>query len=91
MLTVKPSPHFERDIKVLKKKRRDMSVLRQVIEFLIEKKTLPAKYKDHALSGVFQGYRELHVSWNPDWLLIYEITADELLLIRTGSHDELFR
>ena len=91
MLTVKPSPHFERDIKALKKKRRDMSALKQIIGLLTEKKSIPAKYKDHALSGSFLGYRELHVSWKPDWLLIYEMADDELVLIRTGSHDELFR
>jgi len=43
----------------------------------------------HALKGL-QDCRECHVQ--PDWLLIYSIDSDagELILIRTGSHADLF-
>jgi addiction module RelE/StbE family toxin len=34
-------------------------------------------------------YRECHIQ--ADWLLIYRVEADELRLVRTGSHAELFR
>ena len=51
---------------------------------------LKTKYKDHALSGNWQGYRELHIE--SDWLLIYKINKDVVILtlVRTGSHDQLF-
>ena len=51
---------------------------------------LRTRYRDHALKGEWNEYRELHVSG--DWLLIYRINKDELRLVltRTGSHDELF-
>jgi len=31
---------------------------------------------------------ECHI--DPDWLLVYEVTPEEVLLIRTGTHSDLF-
>ncbi len=58
--------------------------------FLVRQQPLPAKHRDHALSGNYRGYRECHIQ--PDWLLIYKIEPQKLLLtlIRTGSHSDLF-
>lgn len=52
--------------------------------------TLPEKNKDHELTGDWVGHRECHVQ--PDWLLIYRIDDDVLVLTlsRTGSHSDLF-
>jgi mRNA interferase YafQ len=66
----------------------DLSKLKTVIEALVDQKPLDDRYRDHSLVGVWKGYRECHV--NPDWLLIYRVTPDELQLVRTGSHSELF-
>ncbi len=60
----------------------------EVLNFLINDVTLPAKYKDHALKGEFIGCRDCHIK--PDLVLIYEKHENELLLIRLGSHSELF-
>ena len=49
---------------------------------------LEAKYKDHSLTGNWKGYRDCHIE--PDWLLLYKITATNLFLVRTGSHSDLF-
>ena len=51
---------------------------------------LPEKNRDHQLSGDYAGCRECHIT--PDWLLIYEVDGDELILYltRTGSHSDLF-
>jgi mRNA interferase YafQ len=69
-----------------------MSKLKDVIQLLLDKKTniLQTQYKDHLLKGQWQGYRELHIE--NDWLLIYKIDSDNLILtlVRTGSHDNLF-
>jgi mRNA interferase YafQ len=51
--------------------------------------TLDKKYKDHSLSGKLHKYRDCHIE--PDWILIYEITDNELNLLRLGSHAELFK
>jgi len=65
-----------------------MAKLRAVIELLVAGVPLPEKYRDHALRGNYKGARDCHIS--PDWLLIYAVVEDELRLIRTGSHTELF-
>jgi len=49
---------------------------------------LPPKNRDHNLSGNYSGFKECHIE--PDWLLIYRITEIELILIRTGTHADLF-
>ena len=51
---------------------------------------LPPKYKDHSLSGEFVGCRECHIQ--PDWLLVYQKEGQDLylILVRTGSHSDIF-
>lgn len=67
-----------------------MALLSEVLNILASGKQLPAKYKDHNLIGNFKGCRECHITL--DWLLIYEISNDELVLYltRTGTHSDLF-
>lgn len=82
---------FKKDVKLAKKQGKDLDKLYSVIENLAEGKTLEAKYRDHSLSGNYNSCRECHIE--SDWLLIYEIIDDMLVLMlnRTGSHSELFR
>ena len=69
-----------------------MSLFEAAVRTLVaqDADVLRTHYRDHALKGEWDGYRELHVSG--DWLLIYRINKDELQLVltRTGSYDELF-
>lgn len=60
----------------------------EVMYHLLNEQTLPAKYRDHQLTGNFQDYRECHIK--PDWLLIYAVRERELHLARLGTHSELF-
>lgn len=66
--------------------------MEKVIGMLAAEQPLPEKYRDHALtdSKEYKGTRECHIK--PDWLLIYSIISDRLILhlIRTGSHSDLF-
>lgn len=64
--------------------------MEEVIELLANGETLPLKYKDHSLIGDYADCRECHIT--PDWLLIYQINNNELILYltRTGSHSDLF-
>ena len=81
---------FKKDAKLAKKQGKDLEKLYAVIEALAEGKAIEAKYRDHSLSGNYNSCRECHIE--PDWLLIYEIIDDVLVLMlnRTGSHSELF-
>lgn len=82
---------FKKDLKLAKKQNKDLDKLFEVIDILANGETLDAKYKDHSLTGNYRGTRECHVE--PDWLLIYEIRGDVLVLMlyRLGSHPELFK
>ena len=88
MKTISFTTQFKKDYKKAKKSHKNFIILEAVINLLAENQKLPVKYRDHKLSGQYNNYRECHIE--PDWLLIYEITQDELMLIRLGSHSELF-
>ena len=90
MLTIKYQAAFKKDYKRIVKRGYDMRLLEKVIELLANQKPLPEKNRDHQLSGDYAGCRECHIT--PDWLLIYEVDGDELILYltRTGSHSDLF-
>jgi len=81
---------FKRDLKLARKRGYDLSLLGVVVDMLAAGNELPEKYRDHSLSGNFAGCRECHIT--PDWLLIYEIADEELILYltRTGKHSDLF-
>ena len=90
MLTIKYQTAFKRDYKRIVRRGYDTRLLEEVIEMLAEQKPLPEKFRDHDLTGNYKGCRECHIL--PDWLLVYEVNNDELVLylIRTGSHSDLF-
>ena len=90
MYDIKLTTRFRKDYKAAMKRGLDISALDDVIRLLAKGQPLPARYKDHPLSGSFSGYRECHLAF--DWLLIYQIEEQVLVLtlIRTGTHEELF-
>ena len=87
---IKPSNQFRKDVKTARKRGYNISRLTAVIKKLADGEKLEAKYKDHQLSGYYGSFRECHIQ--PDWLLIYEIEDNALILYlsRTGTHSDLF-
>ncbi len=79
---------FKKDYKRIKKQNKDLSKLRIVIEKLVSGQSLDPQYRDHQLTGNWKGHRDCHIE--PDWILIYRLTSDDLFLERTGSHSDLF-
>lgn len=90
MLNVKFTSAYKKSYKRLKKRGADLALLDNVIDALRREEPLPEKYRDHALKGNFQGFRECHIQ--PDWLLIYLIENEilTLTLVDTGTHSDLF-
>ena len=90
MYLVRPTSKFQKDLKRIEKRGYNISLLTEVIKKLAKGEQLPEKNKDHNLLGEYSGCRECHIT--PDWLLIYEIANDELILYltRTGTHSDLF-
>ncbi len=87
MRVVQPSS-FKKDIKRMKKRGKDLKKLKVVINHLVTQEPLPERYKDHSLSGNWTGWRDCHIE--PDWLILYKGTEDELILGQTGTHADLF-
>ena len=89
-LIVKLTAVFRKDYKHAIRRGLKITLLDAVIEILASGETLPEKHRDHVLSGDYEGFRECHIA--PDWLLIYRIEDDVLVLVlsRTGSHSDLF-
>ena len=90
MYKIIASKRFEKDLKLAKKRGLDLKRLELVVNILSSGKVLPKRYRDHSLGGNYQSFRECHIQ--PDWLLVYRIEKDELMLFlfRTGSHSDLF-
>lgn len=88
MLTPVRSSQFKRDVRRATARGKDLRKLRALLASLIEQESLAAQYRDHPLRGIWRGYREVHLE--PDWLVIYRIKSDELHLVRTGTHSDLF-
>lgn len=90
MYSIRPTTKFQKDLKRIEKRGYNISLLTEVIKKLANGEQLPEKNKDHSLLGEYSGCRECHIA--PDWLLIYEIANDELILYltRTGTHSDLF-
>jgi mRNA interferase YafQ len=89
MLTIVHTTSFKKDFKKIKKQKKNLELMKDLLLKLSSAATLDSKYKDHLLSGNYKNKRECHIT--PDWLLIYEINDNELVLYRTGSHAELFK
>ena len=89
MLDLIMTGQFKRDLKRIQKRGLELELLKNVIRLLLEEQTLDEKYRDHALTGNYRGFRECHIQ--PDWLLIYLIEYDiiTLTLVDTGSHSDL--
>lgn len=90
MYEIRPTTRFQKDLKRIKKRGFDMALLTEILKKLAMGEDLPARNRDHMLSGDYAGCHECHIT--PDWLLIYEIDGNELILYltRTGSHSDLF-
>lgn len=91
MLDIAYGSKFKKDYKrVIKRPDCKSEMLSEIIRKLASEEPLPVKYKDHALTGNYTGFRECHIL--PDWLLIYKIETNTLTLVltRTGSHSDLF-
>ena len=90
MLEIVPSNQFKKDLKLARKRGCKIEHLRDVVNTLANGQKLDEKYRDHGLSGDYNGFRECHIE--PDWLLIYRTSQTTLILFlfRTGTHSDLF-
>ncbi len=82
---------FKKDLKRTIRRKNDVTLLENVVQMLRNEEELPAKHRDHALTGNRKNFREFYIA--SDWLLIYQVDRKELalVLVATGTHGEVFR
>lgn len=88
---IRRTSQFKKDVKRQEKRGKDFQEFKGLVNKIAEGVPLPSRHRDHKLPGnyrKYKGVRECHVE--PDWLLIYLKTVNELILIRTGTHADLF-
>jgi len=88
MRTPSYTTQFERDLRLLQRRGKDIEKLKEVLKALINEELLAERYRDHPLKGNYKNRRECHLE--PDWLLIYKLNDDEIIFERTGRHSDLF-
>lgn len=90
MYRIEFTAEMKRNVKLMKKRGKDISKLIAVLDLLASGNPMPQQYDDHRLSGNLKDFRECHIE--PDWLLMYQIHEDVLILTATatGTHADLF-
>ncbi len=88
MKALRVSSAFKKDLKRAARRRLRLAKLESIVDTLRAGKALPPAARAHPLKGIWKNYWDCHIE--PDWLLIYQVSDDEVLLARTGTHAELF-
>lgn len=81
-------PGFNKDQTRMIKRGKDVKKLIEAVFFLAKNGFLPLQYRAHKLHGEYEGYWECHLESN--WLLVYRLATERVLLFRTGTHADLF-
>jgi mRNA interferase YafQ len=79
---------FEKDLRLARKRGKDLNKIHHIMSLLLEGKKLPLRYRDHWLMGDYTDRRECHIE--SDWLLIYKPNINTIIFERTGTHSDLF-
>ena len=87
-MQLRTTTRFEKDLKRVAKRNRDLTKLWAIVERLVTGQRLEPQHRQHRLSGRRSSYWECHIE--PDWLLIRGRDGDLLTLVRTGTHSDLF-
>ena len=92
MLEIVYTNKMKRDVKLMQKRGKDMAKLVKTLDLLANRQPMPPNFHDHQLSGNLKDFRECHVGGEGEWLLMYQIFDDKLILSAsgTGTHSDLF-
>lgn len=83
------SSRFKKELKICARRGYDLNKMEVVLDILARGETIPQEYHDHPLHNNWHGFRDLHLE--PDWLLIYKIEGNTVVLLAaTGTHSDLF-
>jgi len=88
MREIRTTSQFRKDLKKAKKRQKDLDKLEAILDKLVASETLEPHNRPHPLSGNWKPCWECHIE--PDWLLIWDEDETSIILIRTGTHSDLF-
>lgn len=88
MRGLRTTKRFERDLKLAGKRGRNLDKLWAIVERLVEGRPLEPRNRPHRLTGDRSPHWECHIE--PDWLLVWHDDGEDLTLVRTGTHSDLF-
>ena len=89
MLAFVYSSQFKKDMRLAKKRGKDLTKIKKLMDILLEGETLSLRHRAHWLEGPYVNRRECHIE--PDWLMIYKPMPGKIIFERTGTHSDLFR
>lgn len=89
MKAIFQTSQFKKDLKRIKKRGKDLSKLKELVDVIAKSEVLEERHRDHALIGKWSGSRDCHIE--TDWILIYRVDGESPFLERSGSHSDLFR
>ena len=87
-LELRTTTAFEKDLRRVEKQGKNLDKMEAIVDQLQSQKPLPARCRVHPLRGNWAGHWDCHVE--SDWILLYKLTDTALILVRTGSHADLF-
>jgi len=77
---------FKKDFKLLKKRGKDLDKIIDIIVSLIWEEPLPARCREHKLSGNYEGITDCHIE--SDWVMLYRKTDEKIIFYYTGTHSD---
>lgn len=80
--------HFKKDMTNVRLGDAQFDKFIRFISALSNGDVLPPESLDHALSGVWDGFREFHVGG--DMVVVYRVDGDSVILSRIGTHSQIF-
>jgi mRNA interferase YafQ len=89
MLTPVYSRQFDKDVKRMQRRNKNLEKLKIIIRSLVAEESMDTIHREHKLIGNWKGRWECHIE--SDWLLIYKIEENRIIFERTGTHSDLFR
>ena len=88
MLNPSYTNQFQKDLKLMVRRGKPAEKFKQVANHLISRETLGPRFRNHKLTGNHKDRWECHLE--PDWLLVYNLSGNDIIFERTGTHSDLF-
>ena len=98
MYNLRKTGQLKKDVKLCHKRNYDLSKLFVAIQTLIKTGTLPPEYSTHKLTGKSKQEETWDGHIESDWVILWQVKDSDdslfdgvVVLVRTGTHSDLFK